>query len=292
MNAAQSRLSNPFASLFGRTATSTPPASPTTGPAAAALQASAAPATSDVHAQSPDGTEHVIGVPAFTLSRRINRRSVARDVLRAVQHEVRAGLVPAGAPSWVAERIEEFAEREGLLPFVKGKGSKRLEDGSSLGGYIVGGGVSRDEPMDDVGQRFQDFYSEVEEQLVKRKWRGRRSFGKGLVLQHLNGSVASSADSSTSGDEKESVRDEDETEKEDEAEEKPEDEAEKKIRAVVEAVERTICSVFYDRCATFLFCRIRKLTFLWPACSCRVSLTTRPTTKPYRAGLPLSICWT
>ena len=198
--------------------------------------------------QPPDSTEHAIGVPAFTLNKRIVRRNVAKEVLRVVHHEVRAGLAPSGAPSWVAERIEEFAEREGLQPFAKAKGSRHKLEDNTLGGYLIHPGLSKDESMDDVGRRFQDFYAEIEEQLIKRKWRGRRTFGKGM-LHHLNGSISSVSSSaeSISGDEKDDDKDDEETEKESDAEEKPEDEAEKKIRAVVEAVERTICSVFYDR---------------------------------------------
>ncbi|GJE90337.1 vacuolar sorting protein 9 (VPS9) domain-containing protein [Phanerochaete sordida] len=239
-----SRLSNPFASLFGRQATPTPPASPTTNPSP--LQVPQVSSPTDV--QSPDGTEHVLGVPAFTLNKRIVRRNVAKDVLRVVHHEVRAGLAPSSAPSWVAERIEEFAERESLLPFIKAKGSRNKLEDNTLGGYLILPGLSKDESVDDVGQRFQDFYAEIEEQLIKRKWRGRRAFGKN-VLHHLNGSISSISSSvdSVSGDEKEDAKDDEETERESDGEEKPEDETEKKIRAVVEAAERTICSVFYDR---------------------------------------------
>ncbi|EKM50210.1 uncharacterized protein PHACADRAFT_213959 [Phanerochaete carnosa HHB-10118-sp] len=240
--AAASRLSNPFASLFGRAPSSapTPPASPTVNP----MPLQTPQVTSPADAQSPEGTEHVIGVPSFTLNKRIVRRSVAKEILRVVHHEIRAGLAPSGAPSWVAERIEDFAEREGLLPFVKAKTNKNKLDDNALGGYLIHPGLSKDEPLDDVGRRFQDFYAEIEEQLIKRRWRGRRSFGKG-VLNHLNGSISSVSSSaeSVSGDEKEDARDE-ETEKESDAEE---DEMEKNIRAVVEAAERTICSIFYDR---------------------------------------------
>ena len=261
--AAGSRLSNPFASLFGRTATTTPPASPTTTPSP--LQAATSPVTSEAHGHAADGTEHVIGVPTFTLSRKINRRNVARDILRVIHGEIRSGLAPSGAPGWVAERIEEFAERESLLPFVKSKSNKnKLEESHHLGGYVICPGMSKDEAMDDVGRRFQDFYSEIEDQLVRRKWRGRRSFGKGLVLHHLNGSSISSSADSMSGDEKESIKEDgEETEKESEAEERPEDETEKKIRAVVEAVERTICAVFYDRYARF------RTTYSQSLTSCR-----------------------
>ena len=62
----------------------------------------------------------------------------------AMAAEVRAGLAPSSAPSWVAERIEEFAEREGLPPFVKAKSKRAPEEGHGLGGYVVGTGLSKD----------------------------------------------------------------------------------------------------------------------------------------------------
>lgn len=193
-------------------------------------------------------------MPAFTLSKRIVRKDVARFVLRALHADIRAGLAPSGAPSWVAERMEEFAEREALLPFVKAAKGKS-EDGS-IGGYLIGTGVSKDEGMDEVGHRFQDFYHEIEDQLVKRKWKGRRSFGRGLGFQHhhTNGSISSWSEN-TDIDEKASIaesakEDGDETEKESDVEDRQEDEMSKRIRDVIEAVERTLCCVFYDRFVT------------------------------------------
>ncbi len=247
---AGARLSTSFASLFGRAAPATPPASPQT--AATPLQANApatSPSESQTHAGS-DSTEHVIGVPAFAISRRIIRKDVARSVLKALHSDIRAGLAPSGAPSWVAERLEEFAEREGLLPFVKSK--VKNEDGS-VGGYVMGSGLPGDSSMDDIGQRFQEFYGDVEETLIKRRWKGKSAFVRGLHFQHRHtstGSISSSTEN-TDLDEKasidDSVRDDDDTEKESEAEDHPEDEKSKRIREVVEAVEKTLCTVFYDR---------------------------------------------
>ncbi|KAI0689506.1 hypothetical protein BC835DRAFT_1418481 [Cytidiella melzeri] len=247
---AASRLSNPFASLFGRTSTPTPPASPQTN--VAPLQAGV-PSTMSLEAQvqSPtDGADHAIGVPAFTISKRIVRKDVARTVLKALHADIRAGLSLSGAPSWVAERLEDFAERVGLLPFVKAKAKN--EDGS-VGGYVMGTGVPASESMDDVGQRFQEFYDEIEEMLLKRKWRSRPSFPRGLHLQHRHASTSSiqSSAENTDADEKVSLaeiaKEEDDTEKESEADDHQENEKSKRIRGVIEAVERTLCTVFYDR---------------------------------------------
>lgn len=152
--------------------------------------------------------------------------------------------------------MEEFAEREGLLPFVKIKGARNKTEEGTSGGYVIGTGISKEEGMQELGIRFQDFYDEIEDQLQKRKWKGRRSFGKGLVLHHINGSLSSSADSITEDEkaEKDSIKDDGEdTEKESEVDEKQEkldrqeEQREKRIREVLEAVERTLCCVFYDR---------------------------------------------
>ncbi|KAF7794468.1 hypothetical protein EIP86_005602 [Pleurotus ostreatoroseus] len=253
--AAASRLSNPFASLFGRTSTPTPPASPTTVPPPLHPQTSTNPPDNSTSPAS-DGAEHPLGVPAFTISRRIVRRDVARSVIRALHAELRLGLSPSGAPNWVAERMEEFAEREGLLPFVKIKGTRNKTEEGASGGYAIGTGISKEEGMQELGVRFQDFYDEIEDQLLKRKWKGRRGFGKGLVLHHLNGSISSSVESFTEDektDKDSGKEDADDTEKESEVDEKQdkldrqEEQREKRIREVLEAVERTLCCVLYDR---------------------------------------------
>ncbi|CAL1715405.1 unnamed protein product [Somion occarium] len=241
---AASRLSNPFASLFGRAATPPPPPSPTTS--TTPLQA---PST-DASVQPVDAsTEQVIGVPAFTMAKRIIHRDLAKNLLRALNTEIRSDL--GIAPSWVAERIDDFVAEVGLMPFMKTKSKGKLgktEDttppNAGAGGYVISSGPVSDDGIEGIGQRFQEFYADLEEELTRRKWGPGRSFGRGIV-HHLNGGTSSSADSAnTSSDEKTAdVFDE----KEKDPEETAEDQKEKRVREVLEAVERTICSVFYDR---------------------------------------------
>ncbi|KAI0796140.1 hypothetical protein C8Q75DRAFT_745384 [Abortiporus biennis] len=246
-SAAASRLSNPFASLFGRAATPTPPASPTVS-------------TSPLHSVIGDGTqtvegtsEHVLGVPAFTISTRIIRRDISKTIMRTLQTEIKIEL--GHAPSWVLERIEEFVGRCGLMPFVKPKSkSKLVENGSGNanlsgigGGYIVAPEITGDEVMESIGRQFQEFYLDLEDELGRRKWR--HGFGRSHSQQqqhHPNGSpVVPSSSESTSETEK--VDGSDDKDEKKEGEESSEGEKEKRIREVMEHVEKTICSLFYDK---------------------------------------------
>ena len=139
------------------------------------------------------------------------------------------------------------------------KTKTKNEDGS-VGGYVLCSGLPTNTSMDDVGQRFQEFYGDIEEMLIKRRWKGRSSFVKGLHFQgrHTSPGSLSSSTETTDVDEKglydenSSVREDDDTEKESEAEDHPEDLRDKRVREVVDAVESTICTVFYDRCVFWI----------------------------------------
>ncbi|KAI0072635.1 hypothetical protein K474DRAFT_1604721 [Panus rudis PR-1116 ss-1] len=254
-HATTSRLSNPFASLFGRAATPPPPtASPTTPPT---------PLHRDV--TSPTGAvegspDHVIGVPAFTMTHRIIRKDVAKNLMRTLHAEIRAELGSSPAPSWVAERIEDFATRAGLMPFVKTSSKAQSKLGSesaaanAAGGYVLGTGPSSEYGIEGTGQQMQEFFIDLEEELLRRRWGPRKGFGRGIVHNHQNKApgqaphTPSSAteSASTSSDEKGDVTDDKEKEKDVEPD-TVEDEKEKRVREVMEVVERTLCSLFYDK---------------------------------------------
>lgn len=182
------------------------------------------------------------------MAKRTNFREVARTFLRSLHSDIRVEL--GNAPSWVAERVEDFATKTGLIPFVKTKPKSKLGKveeptaGPNAGGYAIGTGPATEDGMEGVGQRFQEFYADLEDELTRRKWGSVRGFGRGIV-QHLNGSAATPSDSAnTSSDERAAdVFDE----KEKDVEETAEDQKEKRVHEVMEAVERTLCSLFYDR---------------------------------------------
>ncbi|KAH8103910.1 hypothetical protein BXZ70DRAFT_923313 [Cristinia sonorae] len=225
-----SRLTSSFASLFGRAATPTPPASPTV---------TSLPLHGEQHAP-PDGhSESGIGVPAFTMSTRISRKDVAKSILKAIHNEVKRDLADI-APSWVSERIEDFAVKNNLLPFLKIKSKSKIggtTEGGPAAGYTVTPDLTGEDGVEDLGQKFQEFYLDLEEELMRRKWKsGKQGFGSRILA---NGTP--SAGSLSSGDEKE--KDAEEKDGEDQVE----DEKEKRVREVLGRVERTMCSVFYDR---------------------------------------------
>lgn len=193
-----------------------------------------------------DGTtDHVLGVPAFTITKRIIRKDLAKSLLRALHAEIRKDLTHA--PSWVADRIDDFVAKNGLLPFVKAKskGSKLVVDGNAVsivsGGYLVSTGVVSEDGMEGLGRLFQEFYLDLEEELERRKWKHSSVKSHG---HHTNGSPIVSSEN-TSSDEKAMDSPE---EKEKDGEDSEGGEKEKKIREILDVVERTICSLFYDRC--------------------------------------------
>lgn len=208
---------------------------------------------------------------------------MAKAVLKAVHHEIKREL--DHTPSWVSERIEDFAVKSNLLPFVKNKPKNKLgstTDAGPAAGYTIPPEITGEEGVEELGGQFQEFYLDLEEELMRRKWRlGKQSFGSRAV--HANGSV--SVGSASSGDEKEKEKEAGGEEKE--GEDQVEHEKEKRVRDVMENVERTVCSVFYDR-YTFCFASLHRNSILrvWLFLDCSYSrVRTMPvTTKRYLVG--------
>lgn len=183
------------------------------------------------------------------MNTRIIRKDVAKSVLKVMHNEIRKELEMA--PSWVSERVEDFAGKCNLLPFVKTKAKSKLGGGAAtvdvgaVAGYAVTEEVigSQGDVVEELGRMFQEFYLDLEEELARRKWRfGKQGlFGSGTT--HANGGA--SVGSMSSGDEKEK----DIAGEEKDGEDQVEDEREKRVREVMEMVERTICSMFYDKYA-------------------------------------------
>ncbi|KAF7366362.1 VPS9 domain-containing protein [Mycena sanguinolenta] len=154
-----SRLSNPFASLFGSHSNSN------SGRNTPQTQQASPPASIydyDVHTGSE---QQPLDIPAFTLARRIVRRDVARAIDKTMRGELHALCTVGGAPPWVAERVDTFVAP--WYPFRRVKrSSEKGSVGSSngIGDYVVGdplGGMLPEE----IGEMVQGFYVKLEEDL-------------------------------------------------------------------------------------------------------------------------------
>ncbi|KII87103.1 hypothetical protein PLICRDRAFT_42742 [Plicaturopsis crispa FD-325 SS-3] len=190
-----SRISNPFASLFGKP-TATPLSRPNTPPP---------PSQHDI--------EHVVEVSAFTIDRRIVRKDVGKEITKALKTEIKESL--AGTPSWVVDRVQNFSV--GLYPLVKApkKSPPPPEGGVSPppSPYMVN---ASEEIPEELSEKFQDFYALLEQDL--------RAGGSPLL-----------------GRRREDVSADDDRERERRVE------SDSRVREILESVERTICTLFYDK---------------------------------------------
>ncbi|KAG6902479.1 hypothetical protein C0995_016056 [Termitomyces sp. Mi166 len=217
--ASTSRISNPFASLFGGgsgSSTSNHPKSSTPAPSS--------PSGSVRSLDSTHTTDHVIEISAFTIDRKIVRKDIAKEMNKALRREVKA-LLETGLhmPSWVGDRVHEFTAE--WYPFIKEDKNKSLllghyvhEKEKENGEYVV---AWTEEAPENTSQRVQDFYLALEQELRLSE----ESFLGRLMKEH--------------------AEDTESTEDEKRVKEKVESEA--KIKESMDAVERTICTLFYDR---------------------------------------------
>ncbi|TFK39557.1 hypothetical protein BDQ12DRAFT_682001 [Crucibulum laeve] len=227
-----SRIPNPFASLFGggdrskivpivAQTTSSPPAS--------------------IHSVESSLDSVVVEVPAFTIDRKIVRKDLAKEVNKALKNEVRdalAACAPLGSvpvPGWVAERIQEATA--GWFPFVKvapaSPNARRTlvksgDSPSTKDTWIVN---PMEESPEDIAERLQDFYICLEQDM--------RAGGTPFLPRRRD---------KERDRENEKERESDaEDEKKRETREQEKLAGEGRIRGVMEAVERTVCTIFYDR---------------------------------------------
>ncbi|KAG6846732.1 hypothetical protein H0H93_012197, partial [Arthromyces matolae] len=205
------RISNPFASLFGGSGHSrpSPPAPPS-------------PASSLRSLELPSQTDHVVEISAFTIDRKIIRKDVARDMNKALKREVKA-LLETGLhmPSWVGDRVHEFTAE--WYPFVKEDKNKSLllsrspVEKDNGGQYVVSW---TEEAPENSSIRVQDFYLALEQEM-------RLSEGSPMGRYKKESEEGDGAS--------------------DEKRIKDKIESEAKIKESMDVVERTICSLFYDR---------------------------------------------
>ncbi|EED79722.1 predicted protein [Postia placenta Mad-698-R] len=263
---AAARLSTSFASLFGR---GTPPASPSTTPLPLHPDPTPAPGTtppSGALSERASPQEHTLDVPAYTITSRIDRAALGRALTDALTSELRAVLGEAGVPPWAIARVERFAAP--LYPFRRAGGVGKDEKGHRA----VGGGeparVSSvrekikgrsdvewvanargpDERGEELSSRFQEFYAELEdavsEQLARPQVRRR---GLPFGRRKTPGDAVSLTESVSEGGEEE----EDEVDERGGEDEKKDGHGQEgrmeQVREIMDAVERVLCSLFYDR---------------------------------------------
>ncbi|KAF9482648.1 hypothetical protein BDN70DRAFT_874835 [Pholiota conissans] len=217
--ASTSRISLPFASLFGGGPTKNTPARPPSPPASLRSFDSA-----------HDGTSP-IEVPAFTIDRRIVRKDLAKEMNKAIRAEVKAAIAHVASlegvpiPTWVTERIHDLTAD--WYPFVKNKaltlqrrlaGEKSGKDNGN--GYIVS---TFEESLGDTEERLQDFYLALEQDM--------RLGGTPFIPKTKERDPESDAEDENDREKRENDRMESET----------------RIREVMEGVERMVTSIFYDR---------------------------------------------
>lgn len=193
--AAPSRITSSFASLFGKSTAATAP-TPT-------------PPQNAEH-------EHAIEVTAYTINRRIVRKDVSKAINKALKIEVKEALSSSGVPPWVLDRVHDFTV--GLYPFVRSHDVKQGATPSPF--YVID---PPQETAEELATQFQGFYVELEERL-------------------LGGGVSPV----TARPNRETFPD---VEQEKTRERRPNAKAvsEQHTREVLEAVERVVCSLFYDR---------------------------------------------
>jgi hypothetical protein len=134
-----------------------------------------------------------------------------KDLAKAIKNEIKESL--GNVPSWVADRVQAFCAS--MLPFPKKQRSSR--EGTAVEKIAPAFTVAAYEELpDELEDAFQSFYELLEEQLK--------------------------ADNSATG-----LRIWEDKQNDESSVNKEKAQQEGKVREILERVERTLCSVFYDR---------------------------------------------
>ncbi|TFY80583.1 hypothetical protein EWM64_g3431 [Hericium alpestre] len=165
--------------------------------------------------------EHAIEVSAFTIDRRILREDVGKQINKALKMELREALTMSGVSPWIMDRVQEFST--GLYPFVKNMSSVKqhlLSAGGSTPPSPVYAIDPPSETIEELSHQFQEFYASLEEDIragrnpATARPRGETFADDQEKLAEKQGNGDASADH---------------------------------VRDTLEAVERIMCSLFYDR---------------------------------------------
>ncbi|KAI0045809.1 hypothetical protein FA95DRAFT_1607404 [Auriscalpium vulgare] len=166
--------------------------------------------------------EHAVEVSAYAIDRRIIHKDVSKVINKALKSEIKETLSMSSVPSWVIERVHDFTI--GLYPFIKSSSSAKItftspNAASPAPPYVID---PPQETAEELSQQFQEFYAELEEDLFA---------GHSPVTARPKGDNSFEA-------EQEKV-------KEKRASGKANGESD--VREILEAVERVISSLCYDR---------------------------------------------
>jgi len=188
----------------------------------------ASPPTSLHSFDSSQDANAPIEISAFSLDHHIIRKDIGKDINKALKSELKAALAATSSlgnvpvPNWVSERVHDVTGD--WYPFIKSPPLKR-KLGSEKGdkdahGYILN---PIEENPDDAAERLQDFYLSLEQDM--------RAGGTPFIPRRMEKDTETIAEDEKDRAKREHDRMESET----------------RIREVMEAVERTITSLFYDR---------------------------------------------
>jgi hypothetical protein len=144
------------------------------------------------------------------------RKDVSKAIYKALKLEVKEALSSSGVPSWVIDHVHDFTA--GLYPFTRSRDVQQGTTSSPL--YVI---EPPHETAEELAKQFQSFYAELEEDLL------------GGASSPVTARPAREAFS--------------EADQEKARERRPNRKAvsEQHARGILEAVERVICSLFYDR---------------------------------------------
>ncbi|KAF8269687.1 hypothetical protein EI94DRAFT_1771165 [Lactarius quietus] len=159
--------------------------------------------------------EHAIEVAAYTIDRCIVRKDISKAINKALKNEVKETLSTSGVPSWAINRVHDFTA--GLYPFVKSIDAKHGV--ASSPSYVID---PPQETAEELAMQFQTFYAEIEEGLL--------TGGNPATARPLRDNLL-------------------EAEQEKARERRPNGKVlnEQHVHEILEAVERVICALFYDR---------------------------------------------
>ncbi|KAH9175901.1 hypothetical protein EDB89DRAFT_1942560 [Lactarius sanguifluus] len=159
--------------------------------------------------------EHAVEVAAYTIDRRIVRKDVGKAINKALKNEVKETLLMSGVPPWAIGRVYDFTM--GLYPFVKSGDAKHGAASSAL--YVID---PPQETAEELAAQFQAFYAELEEGLF--------SGGSPSTARPIRDNLLEA-----------------EQEKARERRSNGKVVSEQHAHEILEAVERVICALFYDR---------------------------------------------